>query len=198
MGRHHRAGTNAEGDRGAARAGNARDHARATGREAAHGAAGHAICARARSARRSHPQGPRQMGGRDQERRHQGGVKRMYSLHLSPEQLQVRDTVRDFVAREIKPLALAPARLEASARPVVLEALEKASQIGLRTLALSEEKGGAGADSLTCCLVTEELAVGDADIAAVLADTSTLAGTLFDSLMTPEQRARFLPAFLAE
>jgi butyryl-CoA dehydrogenase len=122
----------------------------------------------------------------------------MYSLHLSPEQLQIRDTVRDFVAREIKPLALAPARLEAPARPVLLETLDRASHIGLRTLALSEDKGGAGADNLTCCIVTEELAVGDPDVAAVLAQTSTLAGALFDQVMTVEQRARFLPAFLAE
>src|SRR5262245_65551148 len=95
------------------------------------------------------------MGGRDQERRHQGGVKRMYSLHLSPEQLQIRDTVRDFVAREIKPLALAPTRLEAPTRPLLVEALNKASHIGLRTLALSEGKSGAGADNLSCCIVTE-------------------------------------------
>jgi alkylation response protein AidB-like acyl-CoA dehydrogenase len=122
----------------------------------------------------------------------------MYSLNLSPEQLQIRDTVRDFVAQEIRPLALAPQRLEASARPVLVEALDKASQIGLRTLALSEEAGGAGADNLTCCIVTEELAAGDPDVAAVLAQTSTLAHALFDGLMTPEQRSRFLPAFLAD
>jgi len=122
----------------------------------------------------------------------------MYSLHLSPEQLQIRDTVRDFVAQEIKPLALEPQRLEASARPILVEALEKASHLGLRTLALSEEAGGAGADNLTCCIVTEELAAGDPDLAAVLAQTSTLAHVLFDVLITQEQRARFLPAFLAD
>jgi butyryl-CoA dehydrogenase len=122
----------------------------------------------------------------------------MYSLHLSPEQLQIRDTVRDFVAREIKPLALEPARLEASARPLLLQAIAKASHIGLRTLALSEDLGGASADNLTCCIVTEELAVGDADVAAVLAQTATVTRMLFENLMTPEQRARFLPAFLAD
>ena len=122
----------------------------------------------------------------------------MYNLHLSPEQLEIRDTVRDFVVREIKPLALAPARLEARARPLLMEVLEKASQMGLRTLALSEDAGGAGADNLTCCIVTEELAVGDPDVAAVLAQTSTLAHGLFDRLMTADQRARFLPPFLAD
>jgi alkylation response protein AidB-like acyl-CoA dehydrogenase len=69
--------------------------------------------------------------------------------------------------------------------------------MGLRTLALSEDRGGAGADNLTCCIVTEELAAGDPDAAAVLAQTSTLAQALFDRLMTAEQRARFLPPFLA-
>jgi len=122
----------------------------------------------------------------------------MYNLHLSPEQLQIRDTVRDFVGREIKPLSLNAERLEARVRPLLVEVLEKASQIGLRTLALSEDLGGAGADNLTCCIVTEELAVGDPDAATVLAQTSLLAHALFDQLMTQEQRARFLPAFLAD
>src|SRR5262245_61290010 len=122
----------------------------------------------------------------------------MYNLHLSPEQLQIRDTVREFVAQEITPLVLKPERLEASARPLLVEALDKASQLGLRTLALSEEAGGAGADNLTCCIVTEELAVGDPDLAAVLAQTSTLAHALFDRLMKQEQCERFLPAFLAD
>ena len=114
----------------------------------------------------------------------------MYDLRLSAEQLQIRDTVRDFVAEVVKPLALKPERLEARARPLLVEALDQASQMGLRTLALSEEQGGAGADNLTCCIVTEELAVGDPDVAAVLAQTATLAHALFDRLMTAEQRAR--------
>src|SRR5260370_11236370 len=122
----------------------------------------------------------------------------MYNLHLSPEQLQIRDTVRDFVAEVIKPHALRPERLEARARRLMGEAADQAGEMGLRTLALSEDRGGAGADNLTCCIVTEELAAGDPDLAAVLAQTSTLAQALFNRLMTAEQRARFLPPFLAD
>jgi alkylation response protein AidB-like acyl-CoA dehydrogenase len=122
----------------------------------------------------------------------------MYNLHLSPEQLEIRDTVRDFVAQEVKPPAIEPKRLEARGRPLLLDVLDKASQMGLRTLALSEDAGGAGADNLTCCIVTEELAVGDPDVAAVLAQTSTLADELFNRAMTDEQRGRFLPAFLSD
>ena len=121
----------------------------------------------------------------------------MFSLHLGPEQLKIRDTVRDFVAREVKPLALAPQRLEAFDKPLLAELLAQASRMGLRTLALSEKAGGAGADNLSCCIVTEELAVGDPDIAAVLAQTAML-GRLLERLMTPAQRDRFLPQFLAD
>ncbi len=121
----------------------------------------------------------------------------MFDLHLSPEQLEIRDTVRDFVAREVIPVALVPARLEAFDKPLLAELLAEASQLGLRTLALSEEAGGAGADNLTSCIVIEELAVGDPDIAAVLAQTSML-GCLFERLMTPEQRKRFLPPLLKD
>lgn len=122
----------------------------------------------------------------------------MYSLQLSSEQLEIRDTVREFVAQEIKPVALQAARLEMTRRPLLVDLLDKASQMGLRTLMLSEERGGAGADTLTACLVAEELAVGDIDLATVLTRTSALAPLLFDQLMTDAQRERFLPAFLAD
>src|SRR5262249_30149635 len=122
----------------------------------------------------------------------------MYNLELSPEQIEIRDTIRDLVAREIKPFALQSARLEAGDRQLPMQLLDQASQMGLRALALSEASGGAGVDNLTCCIVTEELASGDPDIAAVLSHTATLAHVLFDQLMSAEQRSRQLPAFLAD
>jgi alkylation response protein AidB-like acyl-CoA dehydrogenase len=122
----------------------------------------------------------------------------MYNLHLSAEQLEIRDTVRDFVAREIRPVVLKAERLDACNRRLPMELLDKASQMGVRTFALSQDLGGAGADHLTCCIVTEELAAGDADIAATLAETSRLGHLLFDHAMTGAQRDRFLPKFLAD
>jgi len=120
----------------------------------------------------------------------------MYNLHLSPEQLEIRDTVRDFVTREIKPVALKAERLDLGDRSLLTDLLEQASQMGLRSLALSEERGGAGADALTACIVTEELAAGDADIAAVLSESSRLAHLLFDRAMSDAQRDALLPKFM--
>jgi alkylation response protein AidB-like acyl-CoA dehydrogenase len=122
----------------------------------------------------------------------------MFSLQLSAEQLAIRDTVRAFVAQKIKPVALASSRLEPRAKPLLTDLLDEASQLGLRTLALSEDAGGAGADTLTGCIVIEELAAGDPDIAAVLARTAMLAPALFDRAMTQEHRDRFLPEFLSD
>ena len=115
----------------------------------------------------------------------------MYNLHLSTEQLEIRDTIRDFVTREIKPAALKAERLEICDRRLPMQLIDQASQMGLRTLALSEERGGAGA-------VTEELAAGDADIAAVLSTTSWLGHLLFDHVMNDAQRERFLLKFVSD
>jgi alkylation response protein AidB-like acyl-CoA dehydrogenase len=122
----------------------------------------------------------------------------MYSLQLSPEQLEIRDTVRDFVNQVIKPVSLKAARLEQDHRPLLEHELEQASQMGLRTLTLSEDHGGAGADAHTAAIAAEELAVGDVDLAAVLAHTAVLAPVLFDQLMSDAQRDTFLAAFVED
>lgn len=120
----------------------------------------------------------------------------MYDLSLTAEQREFRAAVRDFVAGEVAPAALQPARLERFERPLLLGVLDRASGMGLRTLMLPEEVGGAGADCLTACLVMEELAAGDVDVATVLAHTAALAHLVFERAMTDAQRARWLPEFL--
>ncbi|HLH90863.1 MAG TPA: acyl-CoA dehydrogenase family protein [Xanthobacteraceae bacterium] len=120
----------------------------------------------------------------------------MYNLHLSPEQLEIRDTVREFVTREVKPVVLKADRLDVADRTLPKHLLEEASCLGLRTLALSEDNGGIGADALTSCIVAEELAAGDADIAAVLTETSRLAHIIFDRALPEAERDRLLPGFL--
>ncbi|HKU70312.1 MAG TPA: acyl-CoA dehydrogenase family protein [Burkholderiales bacterium] len=120
----------------------------------------------------------------------------MYDLRLTAEQLEFRDTVRDFVNQEVKPVVLHPERLQNPERRMSLELLDKASQMGLRALTLSEEAGGAGAGALTASIVLEELGAGDVDVAMTIAETAQLAHLLFDRVATAAQRERFLPGFL--
>lgn len=112
----------------------------------------------------------------------------MYNLHLTAEQLEFRETLRDFVEREVKPVAVHPGRLEPFDKPLLKNLLDQASEIGLRTLCLSEESGGSGADTLTLCIVLEEIAAGDVDLAVALGQTAVLGRALFGELMTQEQR----------
>lgn len=122
----------------------------------------------------------------------------MYDLNLSAEQIEFRDTVKDFVDNEVRPAALLPSRLEPFEKPLLGELLEYVSRMGLRTLSLSEAAGGAGADMLTSCIVLEELAAGDVDIAMALGLTQGLARALFEEAMTPEQRGRFVSDFVED
>ncbi|MCC7484386.1 MAG: acyl-CoA dehydrogenase family protein [Burkholderiales bacterium] len=122
----------------------------------------------------------------------------MYDHELTPEQVEFRDTVRDFVTHEVKPVVLHPERLQDFSARLPLPVIEQASRIGLRTFSLSEESGGAGADNVTASVVMEELGAGDVDVAMPLGQTSLLARFPFDGAMTGEQRRRFLPQFLED
>ena len=122
----------------------------------------------------------------------------MFNLHLTAEQIEFRDTVRSFAMNEIRPLAIHPERLESFNKPLFRVLLDKASELGLRTLTLSEEFGGVGADTMTSCIVFEELAAGDVDIAIMLGQTSLLGDLLFDHWMEDDQRDTFLPRFIED
>ena len=122
----------------------------------------------------------------------------MFDLTLTPEQLEMRDTLRDFAEREMKAAAIHPDRLQPFEKPVMTDLLNKTSQLGIRTLALSEEAGGAGADNLTTCIVLEELASGEVDVATILGQTATLGRSLFDTLMTAEQKSKYVKAFVED
>jgi alkylation response protein AidB-like acyl-CoA dehydrogenase len=118
----------------------------------------------------------------------------MYDLHLTPEQIEFRDAIRDFINSEVKPAAIDPRRLEPFEKPLMTGFLDQLAQMGLRGLGLPEAAGGAGADLLTGCVLLEEIAVGDVDLAMVLGETALLAPALHDA-MNDGQRKRWLPKF---
>src|SRR5258706_15822990 len=86
------------------------------------------------------------------------------------DQVQVRDTVRDFVRRRIPPNA--DAWSEKGEFP--LELLPELASLGLTGLAVPAELGGAGLEMLTIALVMEELGAGDGSIALTLAAHNSL------------------------
>ena len=118
-------------------------------------------------------------------------------FQLSEEQLHWRSVARDFVKEVIEPDVLRRDRLPTAAERIPWDWIRAADALGLRTLGVSPEFGGAGADILTMCVVGEELGVGDLGFAVIM-DQCWKTAHLFKDAMTPEQQARFIPPFVAD
>jgi alkylation response protein AidB-like acyl-CoA dehydrogenase len=115
----------------------------------------------------------------------------------SAEQRAILATVSRFVAEVVVPRAAA---LDADPDPeksFSWEIVEKAHEVGIRTMTLSEKWNGLGADSLTTAMVIEELAKGDLGVSVIMAQTLKIA-QIMQKALTAEQQARVLPAFAAD
>ena len=83
-------------------------------------------------------------------------------FELTSEQLEIRETCREFAAREIRPIAAA---VDEADTEMPWEVWYKAAAVGLTSFMLPEEYGGGGlTDCLTSCIVQEELCWGCAGI----------------------------------
>ena len=123
----------------------------------------------------------------------------MFDIRLSDEQREFQKLARDFAQKEIKPVAMALDRESDWEKRVPWDLLKQGSQLGFRTFVLQEENGGSGmSDHITSCLVAEELAAGELGTAYYFMLTARRARDWFELRMTPEQRAYFLPKFVAD
>jgi len=121
----------------------------------------------------------------------------MIDFRLTEEQIGMRDTVRKFVEREVKPLAK---KLDAEKDPkdcFSIELLKKASALGLRTLALPKEYGGAGCDQVTLAIILEELGAGDLGFASMIGQHTKYTDTLVN-LCNEEQKSEWIPKLLQD
>ena len=112
----------------------------------------------------------------------------------TPEQRAILDSVRRFVEDEVVPRA---AGLDARPDPAdgySWEIVEKAHEVGIRTMTLGKEYGGLGADSLTTAMVIEELGRGDLGVSVIFAQTLKIA-QIMQKALNEGQRARVLPGF---
>lgn len=110
-------------------------------------------------------------------------------LGLSQEQQAVRRLAAEFVDREVMPHAAAWDRTE----QVDLTVIRRLGELGLLGLTIPERYGGAGADHLTHCLVTEELGRGDSSVRGIVSVSLGLVGHSIAAYGTEAQRQRWLP-----
>jgi short/branched chain acyl-CoA dehydrogenase len=108
---------------------------------------------------------------------------------LSMEQEILRNSVRDFAEKEIKPVAI---ELDAK-EEFSYETMSKMAELGLFGMFVSEKYGGQGMDYLSYIIATEEIARVDGSHAATVAAGNSLGiGPLY-YFGNEEQKTNYLP-----
>jgi alkylation response protein AidB-like acyl-CoA dehydrogenase len=111
------------------------------------------------------------------------------NFELTEVQQMIRETVRDFAEREIKPIAQ---ELDEKAE-FSIELTRKIGELGLFGMYLPEKYGGQGMDTLSYIIAVEEIARVDGSQAATLAAHNSLGiGPLY-YYGTEEQKMKYLP-----
>ena len=116
---------------------------------------------------------------------------------LNAEQREWQDKARKFAEEEIRPVSLARDRILDPEQTWDWELFKKGSRLGFRTLAVPKEYGGPGADFVSQAIVMAELARGDSAISKAFSQNWKWSH-LIASACSPEQKQRFLSAFLAD
>ena len=111
------------------------------------------------------------------------------NFELTEEQRLWRDTVHDFVSREVKPMA----REVDEKAEFNWKAVRKMGPLGLLGLVIPEEYGGAGVDAISAAIAIEELGWGCGSTALAIAAHNGL-GTAPIALFGSEtQKQQYLP-----
>src|SRR5919106_2997190 len=112
---------------------------------------------------------------------------------LTPEQQLVRATAREFCERELVPNARAWDEAEELPRELV----PKLAEIGFLGASLPAEHGGMGLDTISYCLVMEELGRADSSVRGIVSVSNGLFGKTGARWGTDERRREWLPRLAA-
>src|SRR5260221_13935301 len=106
---------------------------------------------------------------------------------LTSEQVAIRDSIREFVKREIAPVAR---DWEREGR-YPTEIVESMKRLGLFGMLVPEEHGGLALDAVSYAIVFEEISKGWMGVAGIIGSHS-LSTLLIGRFGTPDQKVRWL------
>ena len=119
------------------------------------------------------------------------------SVKFTNEQLRLNKVAREFFEKEVKPVM---AEIDARPNPKDCypgDLVRKGSEVGLRTLAIPEEYGGAAADVITKALLLATMSEIEAGTAKIFSQCWKVSHAIAEA-GTEEQKKRFLPEFAAD
>ncbi|HUB09029.1 MAG TPA: acyl-CoA dehydrogenase family protein [Myxococcales bacterium] len=108
---------------------------------------------------------------------------------MNADHLAVRDSVRDFAAKEVEPIA---SKLDNEGAEIPMPLIRKMAELGYFGLIFSPDHGGSGLDVLSMALVAEELSRAWLSVGSVMT-RMIITASLLEANGTPEQKKRFLP-----
>ena len=111
------------------------------------------------------------------------------NFDYTPEQAELRKTVREFAQAEIAPQVME----WDEAQTFPLEVIRKIGELGYLGTIFPEELGGAGLGYIDYSIVIEELARVDPLVGLIVAAHTSLAANHIYSMGSEEQRRRYLP-----
>ena len=116
----------------------------------------------------------------------------MIDPYFNENDILLRNTIRDFVEREILPNASKYDLNEEFPSDVI----SKVSDMGLFKLGIDENFGGVAGSNMHLAIVTEELARGCASTAVIYASHLSLCAKYIDKFGSDEQKASYLPKLI--
>ncbi|WJY28489.1 acyl-CoA dehydrogenase family protein [Sporosarcina trichiuri] len=109
-------------------------------------------------------------------------------FNLTEEQQMIQKTIREFASEEVAPGAIERDRTNEFPK----EIFRKLSDMGMMGLPFSEEYGGAGADTTSFAIVTEELSRACASTGITYSAHISLGGAPLNLFGTEEQKQKYL------
>src|SRR6266851_10097500 len=108
---------------------------------------------------------------------------------LTEEHVQIRESVRDFAAREVVPIAN---ELDNKAAEIPEHVVRKMAELGYFSLIFSPDHGGSGLDTLSMAIVAEELSRAWLSVGSVMT-RMIITASLIQANGTEEQKKKWLP-----
>lgn len=115
-------------------------------------------------------------------------IKNM-NFDLNEEQTLLKETVRDFINKEVVPFATSWDESE----EVPLNTIKKLSELGILGMPVPQKYNGSELDMLSIAIVMEELARGDGSLALTIAAHNGLASSHISNFASEEQKKKYLP-----
>lgn len=112
---------------------------------------------------------------------------------LNDDQRALRDMAEVFARKEVEPVAN---QIDIEEK-TPSELVQKTAEMGLFGLYTSEQYGGVGADLVSVCLVSEEIAKASPSYAGMLTVQMVLCPKTIEILGTEEQKQRLLPGIIS-